>query len=217
MSGRVPHMRCRSLEDARLTTGRTADSLSSVLAALTRSEDGGRLSLDQALLALGDRSYGGVLLLLTLVALCLPPGLSVFAGAPLTLVGLQLMFGRNDPWVPRMVRERSLDRRRAGRLFARIEPTLRRAERFLRPRLPRLLGPTHLRLVGLGCVALSAPMIVPIPFAHSTAGMGLIAFAAGLIAEDGAALLAGWGMTAASAAVLFAEFAVGRGLGAHLL
>ena len=83
------------------------------------------------------------------------------AGAPLTLVGLQLMFGRDDPWVPRVVRERSLDRRRAGRLFARIAPTLRRMERFLRPRLPRLLGPTHLRLVGAGCVALSVSMIVP--------------------------------------------------------
>jgi hypothetical protein len=210
-------MRCCCFEDTRLAAGRTADSLSSVLAKLTRSEDGGRLSLDQALLALGDRSYGGVLLLLTLVAMCLPPGLSAFAGAPLALVGLQLMFGRNDPWVPRVVRERSLDRRRAGRLFARIEPTLRRVERFLRPRLPRLLGPIHLRLVGAGCVALSTPMIVPIPFAHSTAGMALLAFASGLIAEDGAALLAGWGMTATSAAVLIGEIALGRGLGAHLL
>jgi hypothetical protein len=193
------------------------NSLSSVLATLTQSDDGERLSLDQALLALGDRSYGGVLLLLTLVALCLPPGLSALAGAPLTLVGLQLMFGRDDPWVPRVVRERSLDRRRAGRLFARIAPTLRRMERFLRPRLPRLLGPTHLRLVGAGCVALSVSMIVPIPFAHSTAGMALMAFASGLIAEDGAALLAGWGMGAASTGVLFGELALGRGLGAHFL
>jgi hypothetical protein len=47
--------------------------------------------------------------------------------------------------------------------------------------------------------------------------MALLAFASGLIAEDGAALLAGWGMTATSAAVLIGEIALGRGLGAHLL
>lgn len=194
----------------------TPAPLSNVLEALTRSE-GERLSLDQALHALGDRSYGGVLLVLTLVSLCLPPGLSVVPGAPLALVGLQLMFGRHDPWVPRLVRDRSLDRRRASRVFAKIEPTLQRVERFLRPRLPALLGPAHVRLVGLGCVVLSALMIVPIPLAHSTAGLGLIAFALGLIAEDGAALLAGWGMTLACGSILLGEFAVGRSLGAHFL
>jgi len=199
-----------------LVTGQTPAPLSNVLKALTHSE-GERLSLDQALQALGDRSYGGVLLVLTLVSLCLPPGLSVVPGGPLALVGLQLMVGRNDPWVPRLVRDRSLDRRRAGRVFAKIEPTLQRVERFLRPRLPSLLGSAHVRLVALGCVALSALMIVPIPLAHSTAGLGLIAFALGLIAEDGAALLAGWGMTLVCGFILLGEFAVGRGLGAHFL
>jgi hypothetical protein len=58
---------------------------------------------------------------------------------------------------------------------------------------------------------------VPIPFVHSVAGLGLIAFASGLIAADGAALLAGWGMTVACAVVLAGIVAVGQGLGAHFL
>jgi len=189
--------------------------LSRVLGDLARGE-GERLSLDQALEALGDRSSGGVILVLTLVSLCLPPGLSAVPATPLALVGLQMLFGRSEPWVPRFVRDRSLDRRRAGRVFDKMRPTLQRMERFLKPRWPRLLRPAHLRLVGLGCVALSLPMIVPIPFAHSTAGIGLIAFSAGLLIGDGAALLAGWAMTVVCAGVLAAEALLGHHLGHHL-
>jgi|KBSSwiStaDraftv2_1062776.scaffolds.fasta_scaffold28489_2 hypothetical protein len=190
--------------------------LSHVLGDLARGE-GDRLSLDQALEALGDRSSGGVILVLTVVSLCLPPGLSAVPATPLALVGLQMLLGRNEPWVPRFVRDRSLDRRRAGRVFDKVRPTLQRVERYLKPRWSRLLRPAHLRLVGLGCVALSLPMIVPIPFAHSTAGIGLIAFSTGLLIGDGAALLAGWAMTLVCAGVLTAEALLGHHLGAHFL
>jgi len=127
-----------------------------------------------------------------------------------------MLFGRQEPWVPQFVRSRSLDRRRAGRVFDKVRPTLQRVERYLRPRWPRLLRPAHLRLVGLGCVALSVPMIIPIPFAHSTAGLGLIAFAAGLLVGDGLALLAGWGMALVCAGVLAGEALLGHHLSAHV-
>ncbi|HEY3694538.1 exopolysaccharide biosynthesis protein [Phenylobacterium sp.] len=191
----------------------TASSLSAVLDALTRG-DGERLSMQQALTALEDRSFGGVILLLTLVALCLPPGLSAVPGAPLFLVGLQMLLGREHPWLPRFIRRRSFDRARAARVAAKARPIVARVERVLRPRLGSLIRPGHSRLVGLACVGLSVFMIVPLPLLHGTAGMGLLAFAAGLLARDGLALLAGWALTVGCGGVLAVMVAAAR-LGAR--
>lgn len=188
-------------------------SFSAVLDALTQGEDE-RLSMQQALTALEDRSFGGVILLLTLVSLCLPPGLSAIPGTPLFLVGLQMLAGREHPWLPRFIRRRTFDRARAARVVAKARPIVARVERVLRPRLQGLVRPGHARLVGLACTALSVFMIVPLPFLHSTAGFGLLAFAAGLLAQDGLALLAGWAFTVGCGGVLAAMVAAAR-LGAR--
>ena len=176
--------------------------------------DGERLSMEQALSALEDRSFGGVLLLLTLVALCLPPGLSAVPGAPLLLVGLQMLLGRDHPWLPSFIRRRSLKRSRVQRLLAKGRPLITRIERVLRPRLASLARPGHLRLVGLACAGLATFMIVPLPILHGTAGWGLIAFSAGLLAQDGLALLAGWALTAGCGGLAVA-MAVAAKLGVH--
>jgi hypothetical protein len=192
-----------------------AAPFSAVLDTLARG-DGDRLSMEQALAALEDRSFGGVLLLLTLVALCLPPGLSAVPGTPLLLIGLQMLLGRDHPWLPRFIRRRSMKRSRIQRLLARGRPWIARIERVIRPRLARLTRPGHLRLVGLGCAALSLYMIVPVPLLHGTAGWGLVAFAAGLLAQDGLALLAGWALTVGCGGLTIALVVAAR-LGLHHL
>jgi hypothetical protein len=190
-----------------------ASSFSAVLDALTQG-DCERLSMQDALTALEDRSFGGVVLLLTLVSLCLPPGLSAIPGAPLLLLGGQMLLGREQPWLPDFIRRRSFERARAERALAKARPIVGRVERIIKPRLGGLIRPAHARLVGLACAALSIFMIVPVPFLHSMAGMGLIAFAAGLLARDGLALLAGWAFTAVCGVEL-AAMVVATRLGAH--
>jgi hypothetical protein len=157
-----------------------------------------RLSVEEVMAALGDRSCGWVMLMLALPALILPPGFAALAGAPLLLVAIQLLFGRQSPWLPRFVRTRSFSRDSRNRFFAKVTPLVTRAERSLRPRLGRMLEPLSLRFLAAGAVVMSLVLIMPVPFAHSAAAMATAAFGAALVERDGVAVLAGWALALAS-------------------
>jgi hypothetical protein len=160
-----------------------------------------RLTVEEVMAALGDRSCGWVMLMLALPALVLPPGFAALAGLPLLLVAVQLLFGRHSPWLPRFVRERSFGRAGRNRFFAKVAPLVARAERSLRPRLDRMLTPTSLRFLAAGAVVMSLVLILPVPFAHSLAALAMAAFGAALVERDGVAVLAGWTLSLASLTV----------------
>ena len=151
--------------------------------------DADRLSIADLLAALGDRSFGAVLLALALPATVMPPLASAVIGAPMMIVSFQLLFRRGGPRIPERLARLSIDRRRASATLGRTVNLARRLESALRPRLAGLLDPFHTRLVASCCVLLSTVLMLP-----TAAGLGLGAFAAGLIHRDGLALLAGWAL-----------------------
>ena len=153
-----------------------------------------RLSIADLLAALGDRSFGAVLLALALPATVMPPLASAVIGAPVMIVSFQLLLRRGGPRLPEGLARLSIDRRGAGPTLGRTVNLALRLESALRPRLAGLSGPFHTRLVALCCVFLSTVLMLPTPVAHTAAGLGLGAFAAGLIHRDGLALLAGWAL-----------------------
>lgn len=163
-----------------------------------------RLTVEDIMATLGDRSCGWVMLMLALPALVLPPGFAALAGLPLLLVAVQLLFGRHSPWLPRFMRQRSFDKRSRDRFFAKVTPLVARAERNLRPRLDRMLTPTSLRLLAAGAVVLSLVLVLPVPFAHSMAALAMAAFGAALVERDGVAVLVGWTLSLISLAIFAA-------------
>lgn len=160
-----------------------------------------RLSVDEVLATLGERSNGWMMLLLALPALVLPPGVAALAGLPLLLVTSQLLFGRHRPWLPRFVRERSFAKDGRNRFFARVMPTVAWAERRLRPRQEEMFDPLPHRLLAGGAVVMSAMLILPVPFAHTFAALSIAAFGVALVERDGAAVWAGWGLMTVSLAL----------------
>jgi hypothetical protein len=176
----------------------------------------GPVTIHQALDALGDRSFGGVMLVLALPALVLPPGVSALLGAPLLLVCAQLLLLRPQPWLPDVIGRRSLRRTRAERVFAKAFPILARAESWTRPRLSLLLFPLHEQIIALASMGMSLALILPLPLAHTAAALGISAFGIGLMERDGLALVLGWLLAAACAGLTLALFA-GTFAGLHLL
>jgi hypothetical protein len=154
-----------------------------------------RVTLDDTMGALGPRSFGGLMLILALVAMFLPPGAAAVTGALLITLSAQLLLGSARPWLPRRLRRLSLSRARTTKLLATLTPRVQRLEHALRPRLGRLCHPLHERAVAAACVGLSLVLMLPIPFAHTAAAFAIVAFAAGLMEADGCFLLAGWGFT----------------------
>src|SRR5271165_7645977 len=124
---------------------RTAENrLSDLLtrqAAMVTSE---RVALGDMTEFLGDRSFGGLLLVLALpMALPVPaPGISVLFGVPLIVISAQLALGYRKPWLPARLARRSVPRSTFSTIVDRMLPTLRRLERIVRPRAGWLAGPS---------------------------------------------------------------------------
>jgi hypothetical protein len=177
------------------------ESLSAVLLRLSLSESE-RLSIADLMEGLGERSFGSVLLVLALPATLLPPLASAVLGAPLLLISAQLLVRRARPWLPNGLSRLSLEQTRASRVLRQTARTVVRLETASRPRLDILLHPWHARLIAAGCMGLSIVLMLPTPIAHTAAGLGIGAFAAGLIQRDGLALLTGWLLTIACGLIL---------------
>lgn len=179
----------------------TEEPLSVVLIRLSLSQ-GERLSIADLMEGLGERSFGSLLLVLALPATLLPPLASAVLGAPLLLISTQLLIRRARPWLPKGLSRLSLEQARAKIVLCRTAKTVEQLETASRPRLDALLHPWHARLVAVGCMGLSTVLMLPTPIAHTAAGLGIGAFAAGLMQRDGLALLAGWLLTIACGLVL---------------
>jgi len=185
-----------------------ADRLSVILARLAEPEEGS-VTLAEVLTAVGERSFGALLVILAIPNMVagLIPGLSIVLGLPLLLVSLQLVVGAERPWLPRRLAHLKIKRSDLRRMVERTRPTLRRLERALQPRLEFLTSPWAERLIGLGCLALSVLVFLPIPFANLVPAIGIMLFGFSMLERDGLMVLAAMGIVGVSAA-LFSGVAI---------
>lgn len=142
------------------------------------------------------RSFGALLLvpgLLVLSPLSGIPGLpSVFA-LMVALIALQLLVGRKHFWLPAWLLRRSASRHKYDKALAFLRGPARHIDRVLRCRLTFLThGPLAIRISALLCllIAMTMPPLELIPFGNSTAGAALSLLGLGLLARDGAMILA---------------------------
>jgi hypothetical protein len=148
---------------------------------------------------------GPVLLILTLpVLMPLPPGVSMVFALPLLLVAPQLIVARRHIWLPKFLRKREIKRRDLVKVLRRVLPMIERVEKVVHPRLGFLTGPTGAAVVGMACTLLALVLVLPIPFANLAPAIAMGAFAIGLTRKDGVFVLAGYGLIAIAAAVVYA-------------
>lgn len=144
------------------TPGAPPQRVSDLLQLLSRTWPHERVSLGDVTRLLGDRGYGVLMFVLALPGAV--PGLSSIAAIPLALVAVQLAIGLPRPWLPHFLAARSLSRTDFARMIERVEPSLMRIERLLRPRFVLLTGPIGERLMGVMCLVLALLLTVPILF-----------------------------------------------------
>ena len=169
------------------------DRLSDLLkrqAAMLTSE---RVTLRDMAEFLGDRSIGGLLLILALpMALPMPaPGISVLFGVPLIVISGQLALGYRRAWLPARLAQRSVSRATFLAIVERMLPPLRRLERIVRPRAGGLAGPWTRVPVGIICLVLAIIITLPVPLGHVVPGTAISVLALGLIERDGVAIALG--------------------------
>jgi len=165
---------------------------SQILLALA-SQPGERLTVRQIMAVLQDRAFALLIVLLGLPnCLPMPPPIPLVCGLLLALVAIQIVFGRDAPWLPRQLMNRSVARSDVERAVARAIPVFRRLERISRPRMTFLDTPFSMRLMGIVILVLSLGLLFAPPFVGQIPlGLAVCLVGLGLVERDGLVIMGG--------------------------
>lgn len=149
-----------------------------------------------------EAGFGFLMAVLGLIAIPFV-GLSTPFGVALALLGMQLLFGRDQPWLPARLRRRELAMtmldRILGMLTRRLRwlaaSTKRRRERWI---MPRLVG------FAITLLALALALPLPIPGSNLVFIVPILIYSIGLLERDGAWIAVGHAATLVDLALLVA-------------
>jgi hypothetical protein len=155
----------------------------------TRNQD--RVSVGDLMTAVGERSFGPLVLLAGLVTVT--PLIGDIPGVP-TLLGLlvlltlgQLLFQRRSVWIPPRLSNRHISKQTLFKGLQWADKPAAFVDRWTRRRLPWLVSGAGQYLMALICMAVAAamPMMELIPFSANGGGLALMAFGLSIVARDG--------------------------------
>lgn len=167
-------------------------------AALPRSADGA-WTLGEAQRRMADGSVPVLLMLLSAVAALPSPGVPVGAVFGSAIVWLSLRALAGGGALPAVLARRRLPHGLMRAAIRRLLPAVRKAERLARPVLPVLAQGAGRIAVWLAIVLQGLLLALPIPFGNPLPALAIFALSGGLVRQDGAWVLAGYGLSAVSA------------------
>ncbi|MEL7107936.1 MAG: exopolysaccharide biosynthesis protein [Pseudomonadota bacterium] len=153
-------------------------------------EDG--FSLHAILDRLEERAFGAMLFILALP--CAIPflyGVPQVVSLPMLALTLQMLAGRNEPWLPEKFGTRKIDKAGLTRMSGFGRKWFGWLERISHPRLTFLTGKSMERVVALFLTAFAASIMVPLPLTNSTPAIAVAVVAFGLMARDGILVVLG--------------------------
>lgn len=156
-----------------------------------RTEGQDHVSVGDILSAVGERSFGPLVLIAGVITLA--PLIGDIPGVP-TLLGLmvlltlgQLVFQRHTVWIPAKLSRRTVTREKLVKGLDWMAKPARFLDRWTQQRLTWLVtGPGQYVMAGI-CMTVAAamPVMEVIPFSANGAGLALTAFGLAIVARDG--------------------------------
>lgn len=156
---------------------------SSLLAETLYALEGTHVEIGELMMQFQRRSYGGVLLILALLAMV--PGISVFAGMAMVVPAFQLFIGLPAPVFPSFIQKRKVGVAGLQKWGMIISKWVERLETLVVPRWPVLSNHLARRLIGLVILLLALVVAIPFPFSNFPPALATIGFALGLMERDG--------------------------------
>ena len=153
-----------------------------------------KLYLGELVNAFGERGFGALMLFFGLmnIAIGIIPGTTTVLGAPLLLMGLQLMIRQDQLWLPKWALKRWIDRNTYRSGLEKVLPRLRRMERLSKPRLSIMTSELSEVLIGVATFLLAFILILPLWGGNLIPAVIISAFGFGLMQRDGLAILIAW-------------------------
>jgi hypothetical protein len=152
---------------------------------------GDKLSVRTMTENVGDKGFGLLLAVLSLPsALPLPAtGYSTPFGILFVLLGLQLIAGRNTPWLPERALKVEIPKSIVGKVFSVGGKLLSLSERLIRPRMRWISQTGGHRLLGFIVVFMASLMILPIPMTNTFPAGVIFLIGVSLSEDDGLAAI----------------------------
>jgi hypothetical protein len=121
------------------------------------------------------------------------------------IVSIQMVLGREELWLPRILSRRSFSRKALVSGFEKIKPQLALLEHFARPRLLVLTGRLATVLIGVVILAMAIVLILPLPpGGNFPPALACAILGMALVERDGVIVILGMAVTvAASIAAYF--------------
>ncbi|MFN3927820.1 MAG: exopolysaccharide biosynthesis protein [Pseudanabaenaceae cyanobacterium] len=150
--------------------------------------------LDDLLQLAGERVFGFLFVLLSLPsALPIPaPGYSTPFGVAILLLGVQLLTGAHQPWLPERWRKKLFTAQRVQKILKLGLPWLQRIEQLSSPRWSIICEhQVGIFVIGIMISLMAISMIIPIPGTNTLPAMGIFVTGFGLLEKDGIISLIG--------------------------
>jgi hypothetical protein len=169
-------------------------NLRSLIKSLVLNTEGDEVSIRELMEAVGRRAYGPVLLLLGFISvspLTIIPGGNWLLASLILIFTLQILIGRQTPWLPKGALDFKFKRDLLVRGAAGSEKYAHMLDALVKPRLTFLTETPFVQLVALVCV-LAALITFPlglVPFGPLLPGLTVLLIGLALTARDGAAVL----------------------------
>ena len=144
--------------------------------------DSEKVAVSEIIDALDARSFGLAVLLFALPSVVpMPPGVPTVVGIILLIVSIQMVFGREDLWLPGILAKQKFDRKSLVGAFTGLAPKLAVIERVMKPRLLFMTGRVGSIFIGIIVLVMAVVLILPLPpggnfppaLACAVLGMGL--------------------------------------------
>lgn len=156
----------------------------------------GRVSVGDLMDAIGERSFGPLLLVPSLIAVSpvgAIPFLPAVTSAVIVLIAAQILLRHEHFWIPGWLSRRSMDARTMEQGLEKFRPVARFIDHLLRPRLPWLTGGPFFYVIALMCLLIGVvtPVLEIVPLGGIPPNAAVVAFSLAITARDGVwALLA---------------------------
>ncbi len=166
---------------------------SDVLEDAINNNQNDRVSVDELMHALHERGFG-LLLIIFVLPNCVPipaPGLTSLTAIPIMFLAYQLIVGRDAPWLPSWIANKTIRRTTLAMMIAKAAPRMKKVEKLLRARLSFASSNTGERVVGVFCMLFAISIALPLPWTNFIPGIGILVMSLGLLSRDGVTILIG--------------------------